>query len=188
MGVGSPRKEEAAPQVWASCLVKGSKLCEIPLPKLLLRVTGTQVKDRCKWKVRDPLMISWGNSPVWQWLFSASFPLHPHVLIDFILPGNHDGCEIGKQLLACAGDWSSKWEVLQSCSAPMLPFWAPSSPLPALRHLPSPPTLPSQPLPTQLSLLPLPLHLLLYSVSSPPNLCLQPSPSISPSWQNQLSF
>lgn len=130
-GVGARERRRRVLQVWTSCLIKGSKSCEIPLPKLLQCVTGTQVKDGCEWKLKE--------TPWWfpeeTHLFGNDFALqvfllHPHVLLNSKFTGKRDGCEIEKQLLADAGNSSSKLEGTQCCLAPVSPFWTPSSPLP----------------------------------------------------------
>lgn len=75
-GSGSPGKEEAGATSLDEPPHKRIKVLWDPSAKALA-VCDRNPGERRVWveTERDPLMISWGNSPVWQWIRSASFPL-----------------------------------------------------------------------------------------------------------------
>lgn len=92
--VGAWERRRRELQAWTCCLVKGSKLAEIPPPKLWQWVTGTRVKGRCEWKQREtPCWFPEETHLFGNDLALRAFFLRTHVLINSRLTGKHDGCE-----------------------------------------------------------------------------------------------
>lgn len=140
----SPGKEEAAAASPDGPPHKRIKGCGILLPKLLQRVTGTQVKDGWEWKLKETPWF-----PEETHLFGNDFALqvfllHPHAPTDSRHTAKCEACETGNQCVIHTRS-DSKDEGRQFCLEPVSPL------CPAVRPSLVPSLLTIRPLTTHLS-------------------------------------